>query len=165
MVQVDPKDCTPGYGYFCITFRVDGGEETQTLVTNHKPSDPFQNFHESTVSTNEIHIYGYKNKQMTFTTIHHNCSAWTTLFLEYHKSSGALQGSFIINNDQSTQKSFNFDEPMLCKSGLSIGGRKDDTRFMDGAIHAIESYFVKHDEKIPPALKDLIIKNQMIKNN
>ena len=167
--EMDLFVCTPGYGYFCITFRVDSsGTEPQALVTNYKPNDPFHQFHEIIVSTNEIRIYGWKNKQLAFTTIHHNCTAWTTLFLEYHTTTRkqGLQGSFIINNDQSTQKSFTFDHPLMCRSGIYIGARKNNTQFMDGAIHAIESYFRElGHEKLPQPLKDLIIKNQMIHNN
>ena len=158
--RMDLFVCSTGYGYFCITFRVDSG--LGSLVTNHKPNDPFHQYHEITVSTTDIRIHGWKNKQMTFITIHHNCSAWTTLFFEYHKINGKLQGSFIINTDQSTEKSFSFDDTSLCSSGLSIGARRDNTQFMDGAIHAIESNFLEHDEKLPRPLRNLIIKNQMI---
>ena len=153
--------CTKGYGYFCITFRVDGG--LGSLVTNHNPVDPFHQYHEIIVSTTEIRIHGWKNKQKTFITIQHNCTAWTTLFLEYHKIDGGLQGSFIINNNQSTEKSFSFDDAVYCKTGLAIGARRDNTQFMDGAIHAIESDFLAdNDEKLPRPLRNLIIKNQMI---
>ena len=157
--------CTPGSGYFCITFRVDGGE-LGTLVTNHTPDVPRNSFHEITVSSTEIRIHGWKNKQMTFITILHNCKAWTTLFLEYHRIDNSLQGSYIINNNQSTEKSFSFDDPNYCRAGLYIGARKDNTQFMDGAIHAVESYFLDlNDEKLPRPLRNLIIKNQMIKAN
>ena len=160
--------CVNGYGYMCITFRVNGGEEQQTLLTNYKHTDRFHQFHEISVSSNEIRIWGSKNNKVIFIPIQHDCRTWTTLFLEYHYSptTHLLQGSYIINNDEESQGDFAFQEPLFCRSGISIGGRSNNTQFLIGAIHAIECYFVDDSkEKIPYTLKDLIIKSQRVESD
>ena len=155
--------CLYGSGYFCITFKINQGEELQTIVTNHqiKP-DIFHQFHEISACTNEIRIDGYKDNKPSYIIIQHDCRIWTTIFIEYKITSSELLGSYIINNDPSTQGNFSFQKPILCKAGIYLGSRHNNTKFLNGAIHAIESYFVPQNENLSPDLQELIIINQMI---
>ena len=61
-------ECIRGYGYICITFKVDG-EEEQALITNYKAKDPLKNFHEISVTISEINIWGYMQNEPTQHTI------------------------------------------------------------------------------------------------
>ena len=151
--------CLTGYsGYLCITFRV-SGEEEQTLMTNFQEGDRFHQFHEISATRDEIRIWGCKNKQPTFTSIKHDCRGWTTLFIEYKVSPSELKGTYNIDG---TQGEFTFDRPYVCRSGTFIGGRSDGTKFLTGAIHAIERYSMESKQDLPYILKDLIIKGQKI---
>ena len=115
----------------------------------------FHEYHEISASTNEICIYGYKNNKPSSVTIQHNCREWTTLLLEYRNLDNVIRGTFIINDDPTTLGEYSFQTPFLCYVGLYIGSRHDNTKFLTGAIHAIESYF-------RPGKETLIIENQMI---
>ena len=49
-------------------------------------------------------------------------------------------------------------------TGFSVGSRYDNTRFLQGGIASIEMYHGKGEKQIPQAVKDLIIKNQLIES-
>ena len=69
----------------------------------------------------------------------------------------------MLNNDPTTREEFSFQRPWAYTSGLCIGSRSNDTKFLTGAIHAVESYFREGiAEELPPELKKLVIENQMI---
>ena len=50
----------------------------------------------------------------------------------------------------------------MCHSGTFIGGRPNNTKFLNGAIHAIECYSLSTKQIMPHTLRDLIIKRQMV---
>ena len=156
-------ECLPGYGYLCITFCVQG-EGEQVLITNHKPRDVLKNFHEISVTGHEINIWGYRNNKPACETIQHNCRNWTTLFLDYTVSTN-VELTYILDNDPHLQGHFAFQDPRACQAGVYIGGRHDNTRFLTGAIHAIELYYTRQVQKpIPQSMKELVIKSQQIRS-
>ena len=131
-------------------------------MTNYKDTDHFHQFHEISATSNEIRIWGYRNRQSTYTPIKHDCHRWTTLFLEYKVSTSALNGTYIIDG---AQGDFTFDITNVCGSVTFIGGRSDGTKFLNGAIHAIECYSVESKQELPYTLRDLIIESQKIDND
>ena len=154
--------CDPGYGYVCVTFRVEAESES-ALITNHTTRDPLKQFHEISVTANEINIWGYRDGQPARETIQHNCRNWTTLFLDYVVSAN-IELTYILDNDPKMQGSFAFQHPQACLSHVYVGGRRDGTRFLTGAIHAIELYHTQAREPIPQSLKQMVIKGQQVQH-
>ena len=60
--------------------------------------------------------------------------------------------------------SFTFDCIEAMSSGLAVGGRYDDTRFLKGEIASIELYHGEWKE-IPQAVRGIVIKKQLMKNH
>ena len=71
------------FGYLCVTFHTNS-EAIQTLLSSkHIPGDDKnRQYHEITVTHNEIRIHGYRDGNVVGNTIHHDTTKWTTLFLE-----------------------------------------------------------------------------------
>ena len=158
-------DCIPGYGYLCITFKVDGDGE-QVLITNDRRAhDRIRQFHEISVSATEIVISGYLQNKPTQIPIQHNCRNWTTFFLDYttHEPASTSEFTYILDNDPRMQGSFTLQCPRASQSGVYIGGRKDGTKAFVGSLHGLETYFTHSPRPIPQTLKELIIKTQQIK--
>ena len=73
--------------------------------------------------------------------------------------------NYVINNDATTIGSYIFSDLGAHNTGFSIGARYNDTKFMTGAISALDVYCKYQCTKsIPSVLRQLIIKNQLIKN-
>ena len=158
-----PMWCVNGYGYICVTFKVDG-ENEQSLITNYHHNDRFKQFHEISVSHQEIIFRGYMNDKATQHTVQHNCRESTTLFLDYTQTGlkSNVEYTYILNNDPKMQGSFTFQAPHRQMATSTVGGREDGTRFLSGGIHAIEMYGNPNIPKpIPESLKQLIVKSQM----
>ena len=151
-----------GYGYTCITFKSDGKDE-QALITNYDPNDIFKQYHELSVSHQEIIFRGLMNDKVVQHTVQHNCREWTTLFLDYtNNSKNNVEYTYILNNDPKMQGSFTLQKPIGESNNYYVGGRKDGTRNLSGAIHAIDIYENEGNPKpIPEILKQTIVKNQM----
>ena len=151
----------PGtYGFICLTFRTSDDQE-QTIVSNYDVGEP--HFHEIFATSTEIGILGMETGKTKRFIIQHSCRNWTTLFVEYAAGTYQTQGRYIINNDQKLTGDFTFDSIGDMDSGFSVGGRYDNTRFLQGEIASIEMYHVKAKKDTPPdCLKDLVIKNQLI---
>ena len=157
-------ECIPGYGYLCITFKVDGDGE-QVLITNDRRAhDRIRQFHEISVSATEIVISGYLQNKPTEIPIQHNCRNWTTLFLDYttHESVLTSEFTYILDNDPKMQGSFTLQRPRIVTPGAYIGARKDGTKAFVGSLHGIELYSTQSPQPIPQTLKELIIKTQQI---
>ena len=154
---------TPGYGYLCITFRVDGDGE-QVLITNHKTHDKLRQCHEISVTATEIIISGYLQNNPIQIPIQHNCQNWTTFFLDYttHESVNTSEFTYILNNDPKMQGSFTLQRPRASQPGVYVGSRKDGSKPFVGSLHGFETYFTSNPSPIPQSLKELIIKAQQI---
>ena len=104
----------------------------------------------------QINKWGKENGKTKRVTIHHAVHSSTTLFIEYLGAYPQTHGSYIINNDPK------FDSSESKSSGFSVGSRYDNTRFLQGEIASIEIYHGRGKKQIPQAVKDLVIKNQVI---
>ena len=156
-----------GYGYLCITFKVDGDGE-QVLITHpSRPPDRIRQFYEISVTSTEIVISGYLQDKSKQIPIQHNCRNWTTLFLDYtsHDLANTAEFTYILDNDPMMQGSFTLQCPKMTLGRTYIGARKDGTKAFAGALHGLEIYHTQSPKPIPQALKDLIIKTQQIKND
>ena len=153
----------PGsHGFICVTFYTSGGHEEQTILSNFQKSSG--NWHEISATNTEINIWGKENGKTKRVTIHHAVHSWTTLFIEYLGAYPQTHGSYIINNDPKLTGTFTFDSSDEKSSGFSVGSRYDNTRFLQGGIASIEIYHGKGKKQIPQAVKDLVIKNQLIES-
>ena len=154
----------PGHGYVCVTFRTSSDNE-QTLITNYGSANPTYPFNEISVSSMKILIRGEVAGKMTFVPIRHSCREWTTLFIDWITKPDKIHGSYIINNDEKSTGTFTFDMFWECTNAIDVGGRDGNTHFLTGAISALEIYSSLDDYSgggIPRALRNLIIKNQLI---
>ena len=111
----------PGYGYVCITFKVDGDGE-QVLITKEHHDDRFREFHEISVTQTEINISGYLQNKLIKIPIQHNCRNWTTFFLDYttHEPANTSEFTYILDNDPRMQGSFTLQRPCASQSGSVI---------------------------------------------
>ena len=155
----------PGYGYVCITFKVNGDEEQVLITKDHHAHDRFKEFHEISVTQTEINISGYLQYKLVKIPIQHNCRNWTTLFLDYttHESVLTSEFTYILDNDPKMQGSFTLQRPRIVTPGAYIGARKDGTKAFAGSLHGIELHSTQSPQPIPQTLKELIIKTQQIK--
>ena len=153
-----------GYGYLCITFKVNGDGE-QVLITNdRRQHDIVKQFHEISVTSTQIVISGYLQNEPKQIPIQHNCRNWTTFFLDYttHQTASTSEFTYILDNDPGMQGSFTLQHPLMGLSGVYIGARKDGTKAFAGSLHGLETYFTQSPKPIPQTLKELIIKTQQI---
>ena len=166
--QISFVEAVQSYGYLCITFKVDGDDDDeQVLITNYRTRDPVRQFHEISVTSNGIDIYGYLQNKLTHVPIQHNCRNWTTLFLDYttHEPDSTSEFTYILNNDPKMQGNFTFQCPRASQPGVYVGSRKDGTKPFVGSVHALEMYNTQIPKPIPQTLKRLIIKTQQIDTN
>ena len=78
VVKIDLlMDFSPGYGFFCATFKTQEVEE-QTLFSNHDKDNPDYPANELLVSKSKISICGVKNEKPATVSIDHDCRDWTT---------------------------------------------------------------------------------------
>ena len=157
----------PGYGYVCITFKVDGEGEQVLISKDHPAHDRFREFHEISVTQTEINISGYLENKPTKIPIQHNCRNWTTFFLDYttHDAVQTSEFTYILDNDSRMQGSFTLQRPRVYTLGAYIGGLKYGTKAFVGSLHGIELYHTKIPQPIPQTLKELIIKTQQIQRH
>ena len=152
-------ECAPGIsGYLCVTFKVIGDGD-QALLTNYKSPDPFRQFNEIVVSKSGIQILGYREKQPASIPIVHDCTVWSTLFIDYQVGESATMATWSVGGKTGD---FTFDSPIMCESGVFIGGRDGGDRSFHGAIVSIECMYHATAQKIPDTLKELIINGQKV---
>ena len=165
-IVLSPDGYKNAYTYVCVTFRVQGSEEEQTIISNFDSDNPQLSFREITATNSEIRIWGVKNGELSYVTIQHVTREWTTLFVEWYTSPEINRGTYNINNNELTGE-FTCQTPSMVEElKVSIGGRYDKTRLLTGAISALEIYSVEdsttEDGMLPKPLKQLIIENQLI---
>ena len=145
----------------CVTFRLQGDHE-QTILTNYDPANPTQ-FNEISATNTEIYIWRQKDAKSTHVIVRHMCRDWSTLFIEWFSTEKQIYGNYIINDDEKTKGTFTFDQTGVHTSGIFVGRRANNTKFLTGAISGIEMYYTRRKEKeLPNHLKQLIIQNQMV---
>ena len=106
-------------------------------------------------------IYTEKKMGNECVNIHHAVHNWTTLFVQHATVKGETHEPYTINNDPKLTGSFTFDCIEAVSSGLAVGGRYDNTRYLKGEIASIELYHGEGKE-ISQAVQGLVIKNQLI---
>ena len=157
-----PFMCATGYGFLCITFHTQKDEE-QSLVSNANPDDPDQSFTEIAVSSNALFIRGIKDKQRVDIPIQHNCRQWTTLFVDWMVTETNITGNYIINNDKKLMGKFSLPIGLLCGNYIDIGCRGHILSHpFYGAISTLEIHTSHKGKVISPALRDLVINDQLI---
>ena len=94
-------DFSPGYGFFCVTFKTQEVME-QTLFSNHDKANPDYPANELLVSKSKISICGVKNEKSASFSIDHDCTDWTILFVEWNVNKVRNESTFhyVINNDK-----------------------------------------------------------------
>ena len=149
----------PGsHGFICVTFRASGDYE-HTILSNFGKGK--YNWREISATNTEINIYVNENGKRKSVNIHHAVHNWTTLFVQHATTKGETRGRYVINNDPKLTDSFTFDCIEAMSSGIALGGRYDNTRFLQGEIASIGLYHGEGKE-IPQAVQDIVIKNQLI---
>ena len=151
----------------CITFHVQADTE-QAIISNFDPDNPDEPFQEISASSTEIRIWGGNSDSMPiYVLVQHDTRDWTTLFVDWtFHTDYRLHCNYIINNDPATIASYEFSDSGVHNTGFSIGGRYNDTKFMTGAISAIDVYCNWQCTKpIPSSLRHLIISNQMVSSS
>ena len=148
------------YGFICVTFRT-LGDGKQTLVTNN---NGMKYFHEIKVTKTEIEITGTENEKLKTVIIQHASQEWTTLFIEYIGEEEKTRCNYTINDDI-IQGSFTFDTYIEFSNNFFLGGNHDGGEPFHGDIASLEMYHIDLDSVCmpPTCIRELIIKNQMIK--
>ena len=93
---------------------------------------------------------GQKDAKSTHVIIHHMCSDWTTLFVEWFSTEKQMYGNYIIDDDDKTKGTFTFDQTGVHTSGIFVGSRVNNTQFLTGAISGIKMYYTRRKEKELP---------------
>ena len=149
-----------GYGYLCITFCTKE-DERQVLVSNRMRGFPV--FNEIVVSKNMVSIINKNAEQcQKDVSVHHDCSQYTTLFIEWHITEyDDLSGRFWINKKR--QKEFILKLDDVSNPSINIGMRGDHSFPFKGNVSALEVYNNKENtvHSIPAAIRNLIISNQI----
>ena len=148
-----------GYGYLCITFCTKE-DKRQVLLSNKLQRLPI--FNEIVVSKNMVSIIGFDaNQKQKEVYVEHDCSQYTTLFVEWHITEDRnVTGCFWINKKR--QKEFIFKDDDDANTSIDIGMRGDHSFPFKGNISALEIYNKEEElHSIPAAVRNLIISNQI----
>ena len=154
----------PGYGYLCITFCTNE-EKKQVLLTNYTTNSTITTtFNEIVVSRSTVSLIGFdKDKKQKEVNLEHDCTKYTTLFIEWIIVDDSATGYLWINNKR--KKQFSFTQDYVSNDSIDVGMREDHSFPFKGNIGALEIYHkIDRNEKIngiPDAVRDLIINNQM----
>ena len=110
-----------------------------------------------------VSIIGFDAEQkQKEVSVQHDCSKYTTLFIEWHITEDRdVTGCFWINKKR--QKEFIFKDDDIANASIDIGMRGDDHSFpFKGAVSALEVYHKEETvHSIPAAVRNLIISNQI----
>ena len=151
----------PGYGYLCITFCTTTIRK-QVLVTGYLQD--VEVFNEIVVSKSMVTLIGFDgDEKLKEVGVQHDCSKYTTLFIEWIRSEDSLNASGNIWIDNKKRDRFSFTVGYVESGTLDIGMREDNSFPFQGNICAFEMYHKEDDEmqSIPDAVRNLIITNQM----
>ena len=155
------------YGFTCTTFRT-SGDNTQTLISNYEYDEEEDYCDISVTSTGiDITLNSIRTKVKKVFPIQHDCSKWTTFFLEYIPLKNKAEFRYLINNDHKLSGSFDF--PLaneVLETNYSIGCRfSEPFQYFQGDIASLDVYCVsgiKDGQSLPTSLKELVIKNQLL---
>ena len=163
-------------GFLCVTFCTESVDEDQSLISTYDPDYPEVLYNEISVSASTISINGFnKDRHPVCVSIQHDCQQWTTLYIDwFEENENTISGSFFVNNNVASSEKFNFQKEDTRANFIDVGCRGEvSNRPFTGRVSALELYctFKQQQQQqrgkstLPTALKDLIINNQLIKNN
>ena len=148
------SDPGPSFNCLCVTFRF--------IVSNWTRHS--KQFRGISASQDSIRVWGADNGGLPIQ-IPYPEGSWVTVFVEW-SNKGKRVGSVNINNKQSVTK-FNcqiLDD--LQTANIWIGAKENGEQSMHGALAALEIYGgerIIEESKLPKELKNLIIRDQMVK--
>lgn len=156
----------PGVGFVCLTFKTDSSEDG-TLISNFNFRQPTYPFHEISASSTEIFLWGPKGDDLEKICIKHDCSNWTTLFIQWHTSNEETLGTYHVRSGAGVglEGKFLFDKFWSTTTGVNVGAQTESKRFFSGLLSAMELYFsptLTRSKILSAALRELVVKNQLI---
>ena len=154
------------YGFICITFHTSVKDE-HTLITSFDVDNPDTFFNEISVTCSSVSILAINSdRSQRNVIVPHNCSLWTTLFVEWvaDYDTRTLTGKYMIDNDDKKGGSFSFND-IQDFEGVYVGARGSSTVHpFVGGISAIEVYKSKEKKHMPMEMKKLVVNDQLISN-
>ena len=164
LFQVTSGNC---FGFLCMTFRTSSDDKDQVLLsTFYMEENPYS---EITVSGAEKKIV-IKSKidEPMIVSIENDVKQWSTLYVEYRGyESKPTEYNYIVRCGDSTitSGSFLWDSSDMFQFGFAVGGRTNDTGFLNGEISSLEIYHANETSKpFPECLKNLVINNHVMKD-
>ena len=161
-----------GCGFLCVTFCTESVDGDQSLISTYDPDYLEVLYNEISVSASKISINGFnKDRHPVCVSIQHDCRQWSTLYIDwFEENRNTISGSFLVNNNVTSSRTFNFQRDDTRANFIDVGCRGEvSNRPFTGRVSALELYRTlgqQRGKSTPPtALKDLIINNQLIKNN
>ena len=159
-------------GFLCVTFCTESVDGEQTLISTYDPDYPEILYNEISVSASKISINGFnKDRHPVCVSIQHDCRQWSTLYIDwFEENRNTISGSFLVNNNVTSSRTFNFQRDDTRANFIDVGCRGEvSNRPFTGRVSALELYRTLGQQQrgkstLPTALKDLIINNQLIKN-
>ena len=154
-----------GYGFLCITFRTKIDKE-QILLSNFDDDNPDNPFNQILASKSSLFIVGFVDEKKIKIPIMHDCSKWTTFFVdwvvEYTDGHGCITGTYMIDGNKKLVGTFKFTRSFVSGDFIDVGSEPNDVRSFTGDIRALEIYTPFYGKIIPQSLKELVIQNQLI---
>ena len=164
LFQVTSGNC---FGFLCMTFRTSSDDKDQVLLSTFQMEE--NPYTEISVSGAEKKIV-IKSKidEPMIVSIENDVKQWSTLYVEYRGyESKPTEYNYIVRCGDSTitSGSFLWDSSDMFMFGFAVGGRFNDTGFLNGEISSLEIYHVNETSKpFPECLKNLVINNHVMKD-
>ena len=173
--KVSSATLTDTYSCLCATFKVEGKDLDQYIVSNwEKDPEMPHTVRGITASQKEIRIMGCAatvedDVNKDYVSILCDTTDWTTIFVEWTGASNKYRGSYNINNGQKVG-SFTAKEPGFTLSDFAyVGGRADLSHFFNGCISSVEWYSTSDEalekQLIPDRIKTLMINDQIVEDD
>ena len=150
--DIDLLANTPGTsGFVCVTFNT-SGDVDQVLLSNYG-KDHQKGYHEVCVSTSNITITINDHVEI----IQHKCRKWTTLFISYASDAHTTHYQYDVSG---LTGSFTGPVDKNPVSGLSVGSRSDNTKYLTGQISCLEIYTRDVPTLLPHPIQRVLVQNQ-----
>ena len=179
MANFFPSARISSYVNILVSFKTHGLHNRQVLVSSYRPSQDFiKQYREIAVDATGIFIQDVLEDEIITTPIQCDTRKWMTLMVEwYHDGFGSKEkgkGKYTLLYDDGTQTiqgEFKCTLPPKNKvvSGLSLGGRYNQTMTLTGVIASFEMYQMFNNKSqtkdfLPTTLRSLLIKDSSVKD-
>ena len=176
--KVSSATLTDTYSCLCTTFKVEGKDLDQYIVSNwEKDPELPHTVRGIAASQKEIRIMGgcsndaddeiAANKD--YVSIACDTTDWTTIFVEWTGASNKHRGTYNINNGQKIGSFTAKESGETLSDEAYIGGRADLTHFFSGCISSVEWYSTNNEalekQLIPDRIKTLMIDDQIVEDD